>query len=369
MKANKRNNLVFFFTIFAIWILAILVKLNFNGLVFGFDYGLYHPDGALYTTRALDWSGYSEIEAAKAVASWYNTHAFKFNSIDAIGLLYANHPLYAEYSTRILYPLLSVPFVKLFGIPGMLVIPALSLLTLMLLVANVGIRQDKRFITVVVLFLLSSSSTVMRWMLSNTTDALLVAVFSFAGFLLVKKVSNSIWWLAFGVLVLLSGITRISVVFWVVIAVFLSSQKLKTRSFYIVFLSILVVIPTLLTHQSSSFLAVEGNRPLLEKLILYPFYLVKVTFYEIMQLIVLDRIFFLICALCVYISLRNIHKDSSKLFLYILFAGLITGALNGNVGVNFRYQLPVLYFICWSLIDNLNFSFDFFKRKNGNQKT
>jgi hypothetical protein len=39
----------------------------------------------------------------------------------------------------------------------------------------------------------------------------------------------------------------------------------------------------------------------------------------------------------------------------IFSAGLLTGALNGNVGVNFRYQLPVLIFICWNLIDNLNF--------------
>jgi hypothetical protein len=88
-----------------------------------------------------------------------------------------------------------------------------------------------------------------------------------------------------------------------------------------------------------------------------------------MQLIVLDRIFFLVCALCVYLSLRNIYKESSQLFLFVLLAGLLTGALNGNVGVNFRYQLPVLFFICWSLIDNLNFSFNSFKRQNENQKT
>jgi len=369
MKLKTKNNSLTYFTVAIIWILAILIKLKFNGLVFGFNYGLYHPDGALYSVRALDWAGLSEVEAATRVSNWYNMHAFKFNTASPVDLLYASHPLYEEYSTRVLYPLLSVPFVKFFGVPGMLVIPALSLLIFMLLVAKIGIKHDKRVIAVIVLFFVSSSSTVMRWMLSNTTDALLVAIFSLAGFLLVKKVSNSYWYLTFGVLILLSGITRISVIFWIAVAAVLWFQKFKAQSIYIVLLSFLIVIPTLLTHQSSSFLAVEGDRPFLEKLILYPFYLVKVTFYEIMQLIVLDRIFFLICTLCVYISLRNIHKDSSKLFLYILFAGLLTGALNGNVGVNFRYQLPVLFFICWSLIDNLNFSFDFFKRKNVNKKT
>jgi hypothetical protein len=368
MKLRYKSNLVLFFGVIAIWGVSVIIKLKFNGLIFGYNYGLYHPDGALYTTRALDWAGLSEIEAATRVSNWYNLHAFKFNATSPADLFYANHHLYAEYSTRVMYPLLSVPFVKLFGVPGMLVIPALSLLTLMLAIAKIGVIQSKRFVSLMVLFCIASSSTVMRWMLSNTTDALLVAVFSFAGFLLVKRVSNSFWYLAFGVLILLSGITRISVVFWFAIALFLFFQRLKIRSFYILFVSTLVVIPTLLTHQSSSFLAVEGSRPFLEKLILFPFYLVKVTFYEIMQLIVLDRIFFLICTLCVYLGLRNIHKDSSKLLFYILFAGLITGALNGNVGVNFRYQLPILFFICWSLIDNLNFSLNSFKRIGVNRE-
>jgi hypothetical protein len=295
-------------------------------------------------------------------------HAFKFNTTSPSDLYYANHHLYLEYSTRVLYPLLSVPFVRLLGVSGMLVVPALSLLTLMLLVAKIGITQNKRITAVIVIFLISSSPTVMRWMLSNTTDALLVAIFSIAGFLLSKRFSNSYWYLAFGLLILLSGITRISVIFWIAIASILWFQKLKARSIYVVLLSISIVIPTLLIHQSSSFLAVEANRPFLEKLFLYPFYLVKVTFYEIMQLIVLDRIFFLVCAFCVYLSFRNIHKESSKLFLFILFAGLLTGALNGNVGVNFRYQLPVLFFICWSLIDNLNFSLNSLKRQNVKQE-
>jgi hypothetical protein len=363
MKLTTKNNLLTYFMVITIWALAILIKLKFNGLVFGFDYGLYHPDGALYSTRALDWSGLSETEAAIKVSNWYNMHAFKFNTTSPADLFYNSHPLYAEYSTRVLYPLLSVPFVKFFGVPGILVVPALSLLTFMFLVARIGIMQNKRLITLIVLFSISSSSTVMRWMLSNTTDALLVAIFSVVGFLLVKRISKSYWYIAFGILILLSGITRISVIFWIAIAAVVWFQKFKVRAVFIIVLSFLIVIPTLLTHQSSSFLAVEGDRSFLEKLVLYPFYLVKVTFYELMQLIVLDRVFFLIGIVCIYLSFRNFHKESSKLLLFILLAGLLTGALNGNVGVNFRYQLPSLFFICWSLIDNFNFSFNLFKRQ------
>ena len=362
MKGSLKLNIYSYFAVFSLWALSLLIRIKFNGLVFGFDYGLYHPDGALYSTRALDWAGLSETEAATRVSNWYNVHAFKFNSTSPVDLFYNSHPLYAEYSTRILYPLLSVPFVKLFGVPGMIVVPSLSLLTLMFLVARIGIVQNKRFITLIVLFFLCSSSTVMRWMLSNTTDSLLVAIFSVAGFLLINRISKSYWFMAFGVLILLSGVTRISIVFWIAIAAVVWFQKFKVRSVFIIVLSFAILIPTLLTHRSSSFLAVEGDRPFLEKLFLYPFYLVKVTFYELMQLIVLDRLFFLICILCIYLSFRNFHKESSKLLLFVLLAGLLTGALNGNVGVNFRYQLPSLFFICWSLIDTFNFSFNSFKR-------
>jgi hypothetical protein len=369
MKLKFDNDLLMYLTVVSIWVMAILIKLKFNGLVFGFDYGLYHPDGALYSVRALDWAGLSEIEAATRVSNWYNLHAFKFNTTSPVDLLSSNHPLYNEYSTRVLYPFLSVPFVKFFGLPGMLVVPALSLLTLILLVTKIAIIQNKRFISLMVLFFISSSSTIMRWMLSNTTDALLVAIFSVAGFLLVKRISNPYWYLTFGALILASGITRISVIFWMAIASVLWFQRFKVRAVYIFLLSISIVIPTLLTHQSSSFLAVEGERPFFEKLILYPFYLVKVTFYEIMQLIILDRVFFFVCVLCMYLSFRNFHKESSKYLLSILFAGLLTGALNGNVGVNYRYQLPSLFFICWSLIDNLSFSLNSFKGKDKSQIT
>ena len=77
----RSRNIILHLSVLGIWLVTLLIKLKYNGLVFGFDYGLYHPDGALYTTRALDWSGYTETEAAKIVSNWYNIHAFKFNKI------------------------------------------------------------------------------------------------------------------------------------------------------------------------------------------------------------------------------------------------------------------------------------------------
>ena len=364
MKYRSTNNTVLYFAIIGIWLITVMIKLKYNGLVFGFDYGLYHPDGALYATRALDWSGYTETEAAKIVSDWYNVHAYKFNYTTPSDLYYSVHPLYKEYSPRILYPLLSVPFVKLFGVPGMLFVPALSLLVILLVILKIGIELNKPFIAILTLVSVASSSTVIRWMMANTTDAILIGIFSVTTYCLVKKISSYRWYLVFGVLVILTGLTRISILFWVAIAAVLLIQKNHKKAIFITVVSVLIVIPTLLSNSSNSFLAVEADRSLWQRFFLYPFYLIKITFYEFAQLFVMDRILFFLCALSIYFSFKYINKDSSKYLLLVLFAGLLTGAMNGTVGVNFRYQLPVIAFICWSIIDNTNISLNRFLKRS-----
>ena len=360
----RSRNIILYLSVLGIWLVTLLIKLKYNGLVFGFDYGLYHPDGALYTTRALDWSGYTETEAAKIVSNWYNIHAFKFNTTKPSDFYYSVHPLYPEYSPRILYPLLSIPFVKLFGIPGMLAVPALSLLILLLVVLKIGMDLNKPFIAFLTLVSVVSSSTVIRWMMANTTDALLVGIFSVSTYCLVRKISSYRWYLVFGVLVILTGLTRISILFWVAIAAVLLIQKNRKKAIFITVVSVLIVIPTLLSNSSNSFLAVEADRSLWQRFLLYPFYLIKITFYEFAQLFVMDRILFFLCVLSIYFSFKYINKDSSKYLLLVLFTGLLTGAMNGTVGVNFRYQLPVIAFICWSIIDNTNISLNGFLKRS-----
>ena len=364
MKYKPRNNIILYVSVLGMWLVTVLIKLKYNGLVIGFDYGLYHPDGALYTTRALDWSGYTETEAVKIVSNWYNIHAFKFNNTKPSDFYYSVHPLYPEYSPRILYPLLSIPFIKLFGVPGMLVVPALSFLVILLVVLKIGIELNKPFVALLTLVSVSSSSTVVRWMMANTTDALLAGIFAVTAYCLVRKISSYGWYLVFGVLVILTGLTRISILFWVAIAAVLLIQKNRKKVIFITVVSVLIVIPTLLSNSSNSFLAVEADRGLWQRIMLYPFYLIKITFYEFAQLFVMDRILFFMCALSIYLSFKYINKDSSKYLLLVLFAGLLTGAMNGTVGVNFRYQLPVIAFMCWSIIDNTNISLNGFLKRS-----
>jgi len=337
-----------------IWSMTILAKYKYNGLIFGLDYGLYHPDGTLYTMRTLNWAGYSEIQAADIVSNWYNLHAFKFNNTQPSDFYYDINPKWAEYYPRVLYPFLSIPFVKIFGVPGMLVIPALSLLLMMFVIIYIGLKRSQIFFALLLVVLVSGSITVNRWMMANTTDALLVGLFSLIIYFLLNKKSNFHWFLGVGSLIILTGLTRMSFLFWIAIAIVLFIEKSFVKSCYILVVGFMMFIPALLSNSNNSFLPVEGSRSLTERLFLLPKYFFKITYYEFAQLFILDRLLFLIIIGAIYAALMWRKKSYNKYFLFLLQAGLITGALNGTVGVNFRYQLPILVFACWSLIESVS---------------
>jgi CDP-diglyceride synthetase len=141
-------------------------------------------------------------------------------------------------------------------------------------------------------------------------------------------------------------------------------QTKVQKAFFIFVLCIIMSLPTLLNNSASSFLPVESQRSFLDRLLVYPFYVFKIIFYEIAQLLVLDRILFFMLILSVFYSIRYFYRDSSKYFIFSLIAGFLTGALNGTVGVNFRYQLPTLIFMCWSIIDNMNLTIKGFSKRS-----
>lgn len=361
-KIKSKN--YFYFATLCIWIVTVFTKLKYNGLIFGFNFGLYHPDGALYTTTALQLSGYTEFESASIVYEWYSLYAYKFFYTSPLELYASNNDLYTAYSSRILYPLLSVPFIKLFGVAGMLAIPALSLLIIMLIITKIGIKLNKTLESFLILFMVASSAVVMRWMMINTTDSLFVGLFGIVAYALFIVVPNPRWYFIFGTLIVLTSLTRFSLLFWFAIALVLFMQTKVKKAIFVFILSSLMSFPALLNNSTSSFLPVESQRNFLDRFLIYPFYVFKIIFYEIVQLFVLDRILFFMLFLSILYSIKYFYKESSKYFISYLTAGLLTGALNGTVGVNFRYQLPILIFMCWSLIDNINFTTKGFLKKS-----
>jgi hypothetical protein len=59
----------------------------------------------------------------------------------------------------------------------------------------------------------------------------------------------------------------------------------------------------------------------------------------------------IVLIVAILISFLNLRRQSSQLFLLMGLAGWFIGALNGVLGVNFRYQLPVIFFACWAILD------------------
>ena len=78
--------------------------------------------------------------------------------------------------------------------------------------------------------------------------------------------------------------------------------------------------------------------------VMFPVTFLKIFIVEIAELAALDRILMMLILVAIFLSFITISKLESQLF-YAVFLGVFTlGAINGVLGVNFRYQLPLIPF-------------------------
>ena len=329
----------------AIWAISVIAKLKYNGLVYGLDYGIYQPDGSHYTCRTLTFLGHSPIDAAKQTADWYSTHAFKRNIISPESLLPQTNAVWGLVSPRILYPILSIPFVALFGIPGMLTIPALSLLTLLLVTAY--LFKSKPLIGLLLVTTLTASPTIMRWMMVNYTDALLTALSALIALLLTKFQQNTKHLLLLSTLIIATSATRICLPIWLAIALVLYINNAKKPALFTTTLSTIAALPALLLQPKIAIQPDLATQPLFTKILHLPISFIKIGAVESGQLIILDHALIAILALALYLAIKNYKEKHSQYFLTVLLAVWIIGTINGVLGVNFRYQLPLIPFALW----------------------
>jgi hypothetical protein len=84
-----------------------------------------------------------------------------------------------------------------------------------------------------------------------------------------------------------------------------------------------------------------------------PVTFLKVGFIEMAQLAVLDRLLLTIVIIAFVLAVKFRKLESSQFFLANLAAVWTLGTLNATLGVNFRYELPILIFCCWVILENL----------------
>lgn len=335
-----------------VWGISVLAKLKFNGLVYGFDYGNFQPDGKYYTYRTLVFLGHSPSDAAQSVVNWYSSHGFKMNHFSTFDLTTQSSDAWRGTAPRILYPLLSIPFVAIFGIQGMLAVPAFSLLGLMFFCVYLGNFFNLKKFGFLVGGMLTLSPTVMRWMIVNCTDSLFAGLFSLSAVILLKYYRSRYSHYLIGIMVFLTSMTRFALPIWLSISFIFLLHRRFSLCLSTSVIAIISYIPTFLLMPKGVLLPSLGNSSGLIKALHLPLSFFKVAFFEISELAVLDRLLLSVIALAFFISIRDWRKSSSQYFLAVLTAVGFIGALNGTVGVNFRYQLPVIPFMLWVLFDS-----------------
>jgi hypothetical protein len=189
-------------------------------------------------------------------------------------------------------------------------------------------------------------------MIANITDSLFVALFALTCVILTQKYSIKKTYLYLGVLIILTSLTRFATPIWLALAIsdFVSGNK--RRAAYISFTSLIATIPTFLTQPSNSVLPREGELTIIEKIFALPWSFVKILFVEVAELAVLDRQLLIILTVALLVSILSPKDTLHQRFLLVLLATWAIGALNGSIGVNFRYQLPVIPFACHVLLNN-----------------
>lgn len=347
---------ILIFIIVFFWLLDFASKYKFQGLVYGLNYGLYHPDGSLYTFRTLTFLGYSQFEAANLVSDWYSSHAFKLQFFEPSTLYFDTNPQWDRFLPRILYPLLSVPFVAIFGISGMLAIPALSMLGLMLVILKIGNVLENRKVALLFAILLSFSPTVNRWMFANTADSLLTFLVALIVLVLLSDAHGKRWWLFMFSLLVVTSYTRVVLLVWLAVAFVMFLNKFRVKSLFLLITASLLFIPAAYKNTETAILPNESEMNFISKILLFPKSIVKVGFFEVAQLAVLDRFFLATLVVGIYLAFFNLKKSSSQYFLLVFIGLWLTAAVNGTVGVNFRYELPILVFLGWVWVDNFRFS-------------
>ncbi len=338
----------------ALILVTILSRLLFNGMIFDFDYHLYQPDGSIYTYMALKFAGFSHLSAAQEVITWYSQNAEPGTSL-TVGFFSpdTNPGVWSLGSTRIVYPLLSAPFVMLLGIPGMLVIPIASFFLLLLIIYRIGVMLNNTPVAFLLIFILSISPTISRWYVANITDGLLATFFAVTLYFKLK-LSGTKLFIILTFLIVAASFVRFSAPYWYSLAIYLWLIKSRKEAVLVFITSSLSVIPTLLARPDSGSIVAGATGGLIEKLVYFPVSAAKVLFVEVAQLAAMDRALLMFLVIAFVGSVIKYKSAASQLFLLMSLAGWFIGALNGVLGVNFRYQLPIVIFATWTVLEKIN---------------
>jgi len=382
------------------WALAVVSRLLWNGDVYGLDFNIFHPDGRCYSQSAFDIAGESE-RGLRELNETYERLGYTASSLPSSMEIAEQNCSGKGLEARVLYPVLSAPFVKLFGSLGMLVVPALSWLLTILVPVMLLLRRGYFLGPSIAGGLAIASVTVSRWGVANIVDPLLMAlVASTLLFLPIFRSPRKWDLLGLALLAVGGALTRQSFPIWIAIALgpwIAWHLKKKNRSETSVprknpwtwplvvltgtSLASWRIIDSVLGSQNPPFLLnnwIEGvsaaaNSTTQESIpqvaqslpaltnessnTILNFHTevwetsrhslslaFEVLYTEFGQLFVLDRALVVLLALAILGVWRFRGSVYSHIFPSVFLTTLALGAINSTVGINFRLQLSAIPF-------------------------
>ncbi len=337
--------------ILGFWAMAVAGRILWNGSVYGLDYSLWFPDGTFYAYRAFIWSGYAPDEATAAVNSMY----VPLGTEVAPGLP-EKPPI---YGSRVLYSVLSVPFVSLVGPMGLLVVPSLGLLLGVLVPVLMLLRRRLALAAAVLGGLALASTSAARWSVANLTDGALLGLFALVTALLPwngarlgpARVVSLI------VLAVAVALTRqaIPIMVLVVLVPWVIQGLLHHRwrtSWLTAMVAVTIpsVVVAVLTLPRDAFWLVPISQDAggltgssaSERILRFPIEVGRMTFIELGQLAVLDRALLLLLVLSAAGALLAWRSAIAAAWLGTALGCVFTTAWVGAAGVNFRYSLEMI---------------------------
>ena len=359
------------------WVLAVAARVLWNGDVYGLDYRLFHPDGSCYGAMAFDFAGQG-IDGRAEVAAAY---ADQGTPRGALGPDMDDPATCNEgVRPRVLYPLLSVPFVNLLGYYGLLVVPALSWLATVLIPVVLLLRRGLTIAPAIAGLLVLASTSVGRWSVANLVDALLMGIMAISLLVLPIFEHRPQWWRLglFALLVLLGSLTRqswptwitVAAAPWVAYAFIHRSSGIRaawgSRNPWTWFAaagtsSAVVswrVIDATLGSQNSAFALNQLRQVVADPGVADPGVIkfladiwsileksLSALVIEIGQLVVLDKALLIAIGLAFFGVWKNRDWPASYAFLGVLIVVMALSPLNTTQGINFRFAMAVVPWI------------------------
>lgn len=349
---NTRRRLKHFLLLvspFLICAIAVSSRVLKNGSFFGLDFNLFQPDGRFYTWLTYIFLGKPSIEAWQLVQNFYsnlhmisNHYVSMITPVNDLGLRH-------DIQFRPLYPLLSTPFVAVFGAKGMLVVPCACYLVCSYLAFFFFKSNIQRIMIVVGLGILSASPFISRGFITNYTDGLL-ALIVFAVFILLQKHPHRFSFVL--ILSILGEATRPSEPIWILFAIFFyRSTKNKKYILFALFHAGFFLYAFLFNSDSVGAASRDGIT-IMDRVISESLNVVRILFFDSAELLVLDKLLFLFLATYLVMLMKRpwssiIYKCPAS----ILIVTILMSAWNGGIGTGWRYELPAIFPMLISMVE------------------